>query len=287
MKKSISIFFLFCVFNTSAKDTQTANTTTDPNIQMIGGGCMDPSSEAELDIGNVRANILGGGDMWWNLTDAQYEVPKNEGVHSLFAGSLWIGGMDNQGNLKIAAMTYRQTGSDFYPGPLNADQSSSEYGTITDDDCNSYNQHWVISKNDVEAYVTYINCVNDPNCDANTTFPEYEVPEVITNWPASHFDFDGTNEYLAPFEDVDGDGTYNPEAGDYPGYDLNAEGNCTEDDYLFGDQSIWWVFNDAGNCHGETGGTPIGLEIQAQAFAYKTNDELATCQDTIESKHVP
>ena len=275
MKKSISIFFLFCVFNTSAKDTQTANTTTDPNIQMIGGGCMDPSSEAELDIGNVRANILGGGDMWWNLTDAQYEVPKNEGVHSLFAGSLWIGGMDNQGNLKIAAMTYRQTGSDFYPGPLNADQSSSEYGTITDDDCNSYNQHWVISKNDVEAYVTYINCVNDPNCDANTTFPEYEVPEVITNWPASHFDFDGTNEYLAPFEDVDGDGTYNPEAGDYPGYDLNAEGNCTEDDYLFGDQSIWWVFNDAGNYHGETGGTPIGLEIQAQAFAYKTNDELS------------
>ena len=34
---------------------------------------------------------------------------------------------------------------------------------------------------------------------------------------------------------------------DYPGYDLDAEGDCTENDYLFGDQSIWWVFNDAGN----------------------------------------
>tara|TARA_B100001250_G_scaffold19219_1_gene16479 strand:+ start:3150 stop:5273 length:2124 start_codon:yes stop_codon:yes gene_type:complete len=275
MKKSISILFLFCLLTLVAKEDSTPNINTDQNVQMIGGGCMDPSSEAELDIGNVRANILGGGDMWWNLTDAQYEVPKNEGVHSLFAGSLWIGGMDNQGNLKIAAMTYRQTGSDFYPGPLNADIASDEYGTITDDDCNQYNQHWVVSKNDVEAYVSYMNCVNDVGCDANTMFPDYEVPEVITNWPASHFDFDGTNEYLAPFEDVDGDGLYSPESGDYPGYDLNAEGNCSEEDYLFGDQSIWWVFNDAGNYHGETGGTPIGLEIQAQAFAYKTNDELS------------
>ncbi|MBF25084.1 MAG: hypothetical protein CMP49_01000 [Flavobacteriales bacterium] len=274
MKKYLPSIFLLCLLNLSAKDNTLLNTTeTNPNINLISGGCLDPTSEAELDIGNVRANILGGGDMWWNLTDARYEVPKNEGVHSLFAGSLWIGGMDNQNNLKIAAMTYRQTGSDFYPGPLNADTESDSYGTTTTDDCNTYNQHWVISKNDVESYVTYINCVNDSDCDANSIFPDYQVPDVITNWPASHFDFDGTNEYLAPFIDVDGDGEYNNQ--DYPGYDLNAEGNCTANDYLFGDQSIWWVFNDAGNYHGETGGTAIGLEIQAQAFAYKTNDELS------------
>tara|TARA_B100000945_G_scaffold139288_1_gene111487 strand:+ start:2327 stop:4555 length:2229 start_codon:yes stop_codon:yes gene_type:complete len=276
MKKHILIIFSFCLFNLSSKDNIVPNQNTiNPNVQMLGGGCMDPTSEAELDIGNVRANILGGGDMWWNLTDARYEVPKDEGVHSLFAGSLWIGGMDNQGNLKIAAMTYRQTGSDFFPGPLNADTNSPDYGTITDVDCNEYNQHWTISKNDVEAHVTYMECVTNPDCDANTMFPDYETPEVITNWPASHFDFDGTNEYLAPFQDVNGDGLYDPAAGDYPGYDLNATGNCTENDYLFGDQSIWWVFNDAGNYHGETGGTAIGLEIQAQAFAYKTNDELS------------
>ena len=38
---------------------------------------------------------------------------------------------------------------------------------------------------------------------------------------------------------------------------------------LFGDQSVWWVFNDKGGYHAETGGAEIGLEIQAQAFAYK------------------
>ena len=274
MKQYLSILCTICILTLSAKDNPSIGiSTNNQNVQMIGGGCLDPTSEAELDIGNVRANILGGGDMWWNLTDARYEVPIDEGVHSLFAGSLWIGGMDNENNLKIAAMTYRQTGSDFYPGPLNANAESDQYGTITYEDCNDYNQHWVITKSDVEAYVTYITCANDPDCNAEEVFPNYEIPDVITNWPASHYNFDGTNEYLAPFIDVDGDGEYNN--ADYPGYDLDAVGNCTENDYLYGDQSIWWVFNDAGNYHGETGGTPIGLEIQAQAFAYKTNDELS------------
>ena len=234
---------------------------------------MDPSSEAELNIGNVRTTILGGGDMWWNLTEAQYEIPKNEGVHSLFAGSLWIGGLDNQNNLKIAAMTYRQTGSDFYPGPLNANSNSPLFGSTSFEDCGDFNQHWVISKNEVEAYVTYQECVNNPDCDTNISFPNYVVPDVITNWPSSHYSFDGTNEYLAPFIDVDGDGIYNN--SDYPAYDLNATGNCLTEDYLYGDQSIWWVFNDAGNFHGETGGDQIGLEIQAQAFAFKTTDVLS------------
>ena len=255
------------------KDNINQNNSTNKQLAILGGGCLDPTSEAELDIGNVRTTILGGGDMWWNLTEARYEIPKNEGVHSLFAGSLWIGGLDDQNNLKIAAMTYRQTGSDFYPGPLNADSNSPLFGSISFDDCNDYNQHWVISKNEVEAYVTYLECTNNPDCDTDVSFPNYVVPDVITNWPSSHYSFDGTNEYLAPFIDVDGDGIYNN--SDYPAYDLDATGNCSSEDYLFGDQSIWWVFNDAGNFHGETGGTQIGLEIQAQAFAYKTTDVLS------------
>ena len=255
------------------KDNINQNNSKNKQLQILGGGCLDPTSEAELDIGNVRTTILGGGDMWWNLTEPQYEIPKNQGVHSLFAGSLWIGGLDNQNNLKIAAMTYRQTGSDFYPGPLNADSNSPLFGSTSFEDCSDYNQHWVISKNEVEAYVTYLECTNNPDCDTNVSFPNYVVPDVIINWPSSHYSFDGTNEYLAPFIDVDGDGIYNN--SDYPAYDLNATGDCSSEDYLYGDQSIWWVFNDAGNFHGETGGTQIGLEIQAQAFAYKTTDVLS------------
>ena len=32
--------------------------------------------------------------MWWNLSDAQYEIQKGSGLNSLFNGSLWIGGVD-------------------------------------------------------------------------------------------------------------------------------------------------------------------------------------------------
>ncbi len=274
--KNTTLYTLLILFTfLSAKDNNILKKNNKLNYDalLIGGGCADPSSEAILDIGNVRTRILGGGDMWWDLNSAQYEVPKDEGSHSVFAGSLWIGGTDDNGNLKVAAMTYRQNGSDFFSGPLNADVNSTDFGTISAEECNNFNQHWVTSKNDVQAYVTYSNCVADPECDENNTFSDYTVPESIINWPASHYNFDGTNEYLAPFVDVDGDGIYNNQ--DYPGYDLDGDGECNNNDYLFGDQSIWWVFNDNGNAHAETGGTPIGLEIQAQAFAYKTNDVLS------------
>ena len=45
--------------------------------------------------------------------DAQYEIPKGSNKNSMFAGALWIGGVDDGGNLKVAAMTYRQGGNDF------------------------------------------------------------------------------------------------------------------------------------------------------------------------------
>ena len=80
------------------------------------------------------------------------------------------------------------------------------------------------------------------------------------------------SDYLAPFIDTNGDGEYN--SGDYPAYNINEDLNCLNDDMLFGDQSVWWVFNDKGGYHAETGGAEIGLEIQAQAFAYKTVDDL-------------
>jgi hypothetical protein len=42
---------------------------------------------------------------------------------------------------------------------------------------------------------------------------------------------------------------------------------------LNGDQTIWWVFNDMGNYHGETGSLlPIGIEVRAQAYAFCSSD---------------
>ena len=43
---------------------------------------------------------------------------------------------------------------------------------------------------------------------------------------------------------------------------------------LFGDATCWWIFNDKGNIHTDTGGEPIGMEIRAQAFCFSTSDEI-------------
>ncbi|HMT29060.1 MAG TPA: hypothetical protein PKD91_07260, partial [Bacteroidia bacterium] len=111
----------------------------------------------------------------------------------------------------------------------------------------------------------------------------------MKSWPGSGDPAYNEGEFLAPYIDVNNDGSYNYESGDYPKYFLptlpGQEGvtgfptvpgtiKTTCNDYLFGDRTIWWVFNDVGNAHTETNSEPIGLEIRAQAFGFKTNDEI-------------
>ncbi len=68
----------------------------------------------------------------------------------------------------------------------------------------------------------------------------------MTDWPA---------DLGAPVKDGDGNpDNYNLEGGDLPG--------------ILGDQSVWWVMNDAGNLHLTTETPPMGLEIQALAFSF-------------------
>lgn len=224
----------------------------------LAASCTPAAAKTDLDINNVRATIMTGGDMWWDLSNPQYEVPKNGNAHSIFAGALWIGGLDAGGQLKVAAMTYRQTGNDFWPGPLDTSTVSIEANV-----CNQFDKHWKITRKEVEDFVT------------NQTSPQpgYTTPLVIQTWPGNGNSSDGQGRYLAPFVDVDGDGFYNYQAGDYPGYDINGNLGCTKFQ-LFGDQTLWWVFNDKGNVHSETGAASIGLEIHAQAFGFSTNDEI-------------
>src|SRR5688572_16513867 len=79
--------------------------------------CAPATMSHDLAINNVRARLLNGGDKWWDLDNGQYIVPKVdpalgvEGVSSLFAGAVWLGGYDDVGNLKIAAQTYRVQGN--------------------------------------------------------------------------------------------------------------------------------------------------------------------------------
>lgn len=237
----------------------------------LAAGCLPPAGSIELDLNNVRTMIQTGGDMWWDLELGQYEVPKNSGKHSIFSGSLWMGGVDVNNQLKVAALAFRANGFDFWPGPL--DLANAEIDAYT---CNYYDRFFEITRKDVNEFVAFNACIL-PECDPSEEFPGYTIPDDILNWPAHGDPGLGQDFYLAPFNDTDGSGDYNPEdGGDYPFYDLTANPDCnsSREVKLFGDETLWWVFNDKGNIHTETGASPIGMEIRAQAFAFATNDEV-------------
>jgi hypothetical protein len=223
----------------------------------VAAGCNPSTSQTDLDVNNVRTIIMAGGDMWWNLDDARYEIPKDGNKHSMFAGALWIGGVDDGGQLKVAAMTYRQSGNDFWPGPLNTSNA-----TISAEECNKWDTHFKLERSDVEEYVARFG-----------TDPTYTPPLSITSWPAHPFDDSpaGQDEFLAPFFDANGNDLYEPYDGDYPDYNITG---TNDDAKLFGDQTLFWIFNDKGNIHGETEAEPLGLEIHAQAFGFAADNEV-------------
>ncbi len=269
------------------KSSQTIKATT--------AGCAAASSFRFLDINNIRARINTGGDMWWDLPGgigAQYFIPKAGTATSLFSGSLWIGGLDINNQLKLAAVRYRQSGNDYWPGPLTIDGTAS----VDEATCVKYDKHFMITRAEVDEYLAWWNSE-----DRATEYPNYSIPQSILEYPA-HGDVSlNQSYYLAPFRDVDGDGDYNPNQGDYPYYDITNElcplnfagdpsyvpqptmeetmmgtiqGSILVDQVLKGDQTLWWVFNDKGNFHSETQGASIGFEIRAQAFGFATNDEI-------------
>lgn len=234
------------------------------NTQRVMAGCSAPQSSAELTVNNVRTIIFSGGDMWWDLfggTNAWYYVPKVEdrsiGISSNFAGNVWFGGLDVGGQLKIAAQTYRQFGIDFWTGPLSTTDAS-----VNLDVCNKYDKIFKMNRVDVD----------------NMVLSGGPITSDIKDWPGNGDISLNQDPLLAPFKDVNGDGIYTPEAGDYPWYDVyNNEGKDNTNvckARVFGDQTLWWVYNDNGGVHQATGGKAIGMEVRAQAFAFKTTDEI-------------
>lgn len=189
---------------------------------------------AQLDINSVRTGINSNGDMFWNYVNGMYEVPKDSSAGTIFAGAFWIGGLDVSSQLHLAAQTYRQTGSDFYPGPV---MNSASYSAAND---LLWNKVWKINKTTIDSF----------RLGLFTT-----VPAVIASWPGNGDVQQGQAAQLAPYVDVNNDGIYDPNVGDYP---------CVK-----GDQTLFVIFNDDRNTHGETGGQPLKVELHAMLYAYK------------------
>lgn len=197
---------------------------------------------AVLDINSVRAGVNSNGDLFWNYSTNTYEVPAGGSAQTIFAGALWIGGLDTGGQLHLAAQTYRQSGNDFFNGPC---MNPANYSAAND---LLWAQVWKINKSTIDTFLIW---------QANPSlFPNYTIPPSIASWPGNGDVSQGQAPQLAPYVDTDGDGTYSAISGDYP---------CIK-----GDQAIFYIFNDDRAAHTETGGQKFGIEIHCMMHAYKS-----------------
>ena len=201
-----------------------------------------------LDINNIRAAQLVHGDMWWDpATSApQCEYPKGSGKHVGFAASLWMAGYDSQGQLKVAAQTYRSDGNDYWPGPITS-------GAVSYSESEKWAKIWKLNRSDLDAFL------------AQSTHTVANTPAAILTWPANGNTYATgynnmpltINTHVAPFRDQNNNGIYEPLLGDYP--------------EMKGDQMLWYVFNDNGPVHDQSNAMPLGVEVQCMAYAYDQN----------------
>jgi len=195
----------------------------------VNSQCNSPSDKVNISGNDVSFTVLNGGDLGWDLNPQgiKYEVPKGSGVHALFTNAIWFGGIQ-QSEARVAGTIYRVDGTDFYPGPLD------NYGNLYDPDCSNWNRVFVVEQKEIDLFLNGL-----------------PASQAIKDWPgkSSHSAPD-----LAPFHDVNRDGIYNYEDGDYP--------------KIMGDICFWYVMNDVGGPHLETGGTHMGIEIQVMGYVY-------------------
>ena len=217
------------------------------------GTCTSPLGESYLDINNVRARILNNGNLFWRGGPNVYNVPKGGKAQAMFNAGVWIGGYVD-GQLRVAAARYNYY--QFWAGPLD------DYGAPPAD-CADFDRLYKVSIDDIQ---------------------DYEVTGVITpdlrDWPTGL----GAPTYAPPGNGVDDDGDGEIDEAGETIFVLNqplaqrvdrvidlAGG---ERPAILGDQSIWWVMNDRGNEHNFASSPPIGLEVHATAFAFRTGGDI-------------
>lgn len=206
-----------------------------------------------LDLNNIRARIQASGVQFWPGPDGNspqvpylstnvFEFPKGSGKQTIYSSSMWIGGKDELGFLRLAGERYRQIGLDYWPGPLSIDGNDLSIDTST---VIEWQYVWKLTKDEIIYHKFH-------------WFEEdYEPIQNIATWPA-HGDQDMNQaQYLAPFIDMDGDSIYDPMVGDYP--------------LIRGDQCIYFIINDV-RSHIETGGEALGLEIHGMAYQFSMPD---------------
>ncbi|MFT4780188.1 MAG: hypothetical protein ACJAU0_001185 [Flavobacteriales bacterium] len=230
------------------------------------GQCSPPTAFSVVVNGDLKITVRQG-NLPMSAADNTAGVSfTRDGVDIplVYTTGSWIAGYSPDQQIKLAASSYGQSGADFFPGPLTIDGSA----TVSSEDCEEYDQVYVIYKAQVVRHRQYFDCLSDPDCEL-TIFQaqNYSIPESFFIYPA-HGDVTQDQSFnLAPYFDYDGNGFYDPNGGDYPFFDCfdEQEGCCNE---LKGDICAFTISNDKGNLHSYSNGEQIGIELQQMVYLF-------------------
>ncbi len=195
-------------------------------------------ASSTFEVGNIKTMLNADGRLFESDSTNMFYAPKSGIVSSMYAANLWIGGLDGGGQIHLAAQTYRQSGTDFWPGPLDTITASEDSITMA-----LYNKIFPIRKSEVDSFKAGLG-----------------ISANILNWPGNGDISKNYSKKMAPYIDVNGDGYYDPYDGDYPS--------------VRGDKMLWFVYNDVFGQHEEAKGSyKLGVEIRASVYGFDCADD--------------
>lgn len=195
----------------------------------------------ELSENNVAAKISNNGTFFHEPVTSigGYELPKDSEKKGIYFMGLLALGIDGNAQLKGAICNYNQ--SDWFSGPISNNYQDVNY-------INSYSTSiWEIDGQLISEHITHWNDVG------------YITPQVINDWPANGNTSNGEAPIIAPFEDLDNDGIYEPSIGEYP--------------IIRGDRAVLVILNDQQSIH-PSGIVSSGIEVHLMFYQYNTNDTI-------------
>jgi hypothetical protein len=197
----------------------------------------------QVDINSTRAISYDNGFFFNNpnLNSSGYTMNcEFANCPSMIYGlGFWFGGIDQNDSLRVSAAIFNI--NSFSAGPY-SNNSSYDLPAYS----NAYQPAiWIVKREDIVYHID------------NFSNPQYQIPEVILNWPAHGDPTLGTANNLAPFVDVDNDGIYNPQNGDYP---------CIK-----GDMASYIILNDHRPVSNPAGSS-MGLELHVMTYQFSSDN---------------
>jgi hypothetical protein len=210
-------------------------------LLLLFGPGLHAQSVEYLDANNIKSGYIPGATLFMSDSGVynSYEVPIGSGVKSIFASDFWISGLYAGNNLKAAATQYSNN-LGFSYGPI-ATNYDATYDSV-------YKKVYKITQAEISYHIAH-------HSDAG-----YVVAADIAKWPGNGNTTNGEAAILAPFVDLNGNGTYEPTLGDYPD--------------VCGDQAIFMMMNDARPGVNFCQPMRIELHILASASAASGNNPL-------------